>query len=700
LATIARNNQQVRIWELDIPKLLAAGSIETSVHYTNAKIVLVGDSGVGKSGLGLVLTSKPFIPTESTHGRRIWLFDQDQILLQDGRMETREILLWDLAGQPGYRLVHQLHLSEVTVALVLFDARSELDPFSGVRHWDRALRQAQKVRGDSALPIKKYLVASRIDRGGIGVSQARIEALVSSLGFDGYFETSAKEGWGISELKRAILMGIDWSVLPQVSSTDLFHKIKKFLVNEKESGHLLETIDNLYNLFTVSSGLEQDNGGELRAQFETCIRLVGSRDLIRRLNFGNLVLLQPELLDSYASGIINAAKSEPDGLGFIPEEDAKSGQFLMSQDERIQDSGQEKLLIIATIEDLLRHEIALRESSPDSSHLIFPSQLTRENPDLPDPEEKVAVVRFEGPVLNIYATLVVRLTHSQVFNKKEFWQNAAVYTTSQGGDYGISLREVEEGLGEITIFLNSYEENMAFQFEDYICAHLERRAIPKSVRRQALFSCDQCHTPLTETAVSRRLERGFEFIDCNVCGQRVMLKLNKDSDLTGHSIVPQMDQAADAQRDRDTAASILQGKLTTKTYDVFLCYNRIDQDEVRKIGELLKQKGVLPWFDEWELRPGLPWQRELEKQIRKIKAVAVFVGRKGMGPWQDLEQAAFLREFVGRKCPVVPVILDNVPRSPKLPVFLKGMTWVDFRRQEPDPLKQLIWGVTGERILE
>ncbi len=58
--------------------------------------------------------------------------------------EIREILLWDLAGQPGYRLIHQLHLDEVTLALIVMDALSETDPFAGVHHWDRALRAAQR----------------------------------------------------------------------------------------------------------------------------------------------------------------------------------------------------------------------------------------------------------------------------------------------------------------------------------------------------------------------------------------------------------------------------------------------------------------------------------------------------------------------------------------------------------------------------
>ena len=87
---------------------------------------------MGKSGLGLVLSGQEYQPTESTHGRRVWTFDTREV--EDPRVgqQTREVLLWDLAGQPGYRLVHQLHLNEIAVALVVFDSRSETDPFSGV----------------------------------------------------------------------------------------------------------------------------------------------------------------------------------------------------------------------------------------------------------------------------------------------------------------------------------------------------------------------------------------------------------------------------------------------------------------------------------------------------------------------------------------------------------------------------------------
>lgn len=150
-------------------------------------------------------------------------------------------------------------------------------------------------------------------------------------------------------------------------------------------------------------------------------------------------------------------------------------------------------------------------------------------------------------------------------------------------------------------------------------------------------------------------------------------------------------------RENKTATLLLQEKIATCSFDVFLCHNNKDKPEVKKIGEQLKKRGILPWLDEWELRPGFPWQRLLEEQIEQIKSAAVFVGKDGVGPWQQLEMDAFLREFVNRGCPVIPVLLEYAPQEPRLPLFLRGNTWVDFRKQDPNPFKQLIWGITGER---
>ncbi len=159
-----------------------------------------------------------------------------------------------------------------------------------------------------------------------------------------------------------------------------------------------------------------------------------------------------------------------------------------------------------------------------------------------------------------------------------------------------------------------------------------------------------------------------------------------------------MESAADAQRDRAAAVTKVKGKVVAQDFDVFLCHNAVDKAEVTKIANALKERGILPWLDVWELRPGVPWQPALEKQIKKIKAAAVFVGKNGVGPWQEAEIAAFLRQFVKRHCPVIPVILPGgAKKKPRLPVFLDGMGWVDFRVTEPDPMDALMWGVTGQK---
>ncbi len=130
LPRLAVAGARLQVYELDLEVLFGERQIAQmprSVHYVNAKVVLVGDTGVGKTGLSLVLSGQSFQATDSTAGRQVWALDAAEEELPGERRRTRETLLWDLAGQPGYRVIHQLHLSEVAVALVVFDARSETD---------------------------------------------------------------------------------------------------------------------------------------------------------------------------------------------------------------------------------------------------------------------------------------------------------------------------------------------------------------------------------------------------------------------------------------------------------------------------------------------------------------------------------------------------------------------------------------------
>ncbi len=212
--------------------------------------------------------------------------------------------------------------------------------------------------------------------------------------------------------------------------------------------------------------------------------------------------------------------------------------------------------------------------------------------------------------------------------------------------------------------------------------------------KQALV-CPCCHTPLPEKQVNNRRKRGLIDIVCGTC--QISVSLLASQEQPDDKAVSGSAQPASERTQQQSVQAMLQRKIDTQAFDVFLCYNNQDKLAVKRIGEQLKRHGILPWLDEWELQPGQPWQRALEEQIRKIKAAAVFVGPQGIGPWHDSEMYAFIRQVKKRNCRVIPVLLPGIPEEPEFPVFLEEMFRVDFRLQEPDPMQQLLWGIIGKK---
>ena len=123
-------------------------------------------------------------------------------------------------------------------------------------------------------------------------------------------------------------------------------------------------------------------------------------------------------------------------------------------------------------------------------------------------------------------------------------------------------------------------------------------------------------------------------------------------------------QTKEAERQR---ASIIMDKVIK--FDVFLSHNSKDKPAVRKLAEQLRKHGLKVWLDEWELRPGQPWQEAIEEILECTKSAIVAVGKDGLGPWQDREMRGCLSEFVKRNISVIPVLLADCPTVPKLPFF-------------------------------
>ena len=134
------------------------------------------------------------------------------------------------------------------------------------------------------------------------------------------------------------------------------------------------------------------------------------------------------------------------------------------------------------------------------------------------------------------------------------------------------------------------------------------------------------------------------------------------------------------------------------TIDVFLCYNSKDKEQVIAIGDRLKERGILPWLDIWEIRPGTRWQKELQKQhqvdqvgrgLHRPGGRRTVAGTRGGSPARQVRQA---------EPPDHPGHPGGPAGQPRLPAFLSSWHMVDMRQPDPDPFEQLVWGITGERL--
>ena len=134
-------------------------------------------------------------------------------------------------------------------------------------------------------------------------------------------------------------------------------------------------------------------------------------------------------------------------------------------------------------------------------------------------------------------------------------------------------------------------------------------------------------------------------------------------------------------------------------YDVFLSYNRADQDTVHRIAERLRGEGLEPWLDTWALMPGQSWQEGIVDGLSASSTCAVVVGPSGLGDWAREELAvAHDRAAKDHAFRLFLVLLPDAPEitDPRL-AFLRMRTWVDLRAGAADPeaLQDLVSAVTG-----
>ena len=134
-----------------------------------------------------------------------------------------------------------------------------------------------------------------------------------------------------------------------------------------------------------------------------------------------------------------------------------------------------------------------------------------------------------------------------------------------------------------------------------------------------------------------------------------------------------------------------------KEFDVFLSHNSNDKAVIKVIAKQLKNKGIKPWLDEEQIRPGTFFLDHIQEAISQSKAAAVFIGPSELGKFQLLEIRGLVGSLLDKEIPVIPVLLPGRNSIPEDLLFLNELNFVKFSNSDDaDALERLVWGITGK----
>ena len=486
-------------------------------EYINAKVLLVGDTHAGKTGLTHRLANGRWLPSEaSTVGA--W---STQVKLEHSAAESgtdREIWLWDFGGQADQRLVHQLFMDRAALILLLFDADQD-DVLPGLRDWLAALRRCLTT------PIPQMLVAGRVDAG-FKASRGKLQDFAKEQGL-AYHETSAKSGEGCDKLREGIIAGIPWSQMTRRTSPRIFKRFKDEILKLRDEGQVLHTFKELRELLGRRLPDETRIPDKV---LKTVIGLLDGPGVVKELDYGTYVLLAPEWINAYAQAVIRTLRSKENDLGVLPLRSIAEGNLVYQSigrdgaavEMKRLPRAEERVVLGEMERQLEQRGLCLRQGDK----LVFPSHCGRDRPAVRTHPSVLVSYAVKGYLDDIYATLVVRVADSEAFRLKELWRDAADFATLSGDNHmGIKLTRESGSDGEISVYFGKgVTQQEQVIFANYIHAHLGRTC--ESAERLRHYVCPKCEAPkgnpqvLMKKLLTKKQEADTE---CDGCGERFPL---------------------------------------------------------------------------------------------------------------------------------------------------------------------------------
>ncbi|KAI5064270.1 hypothetical protein GOP47_0020940 [Adiantum capillus-veneris] len=169
--------------------MAALGAARARDHDYLVKLLLIGDSGVGKSCLLLRFSDDTFTTSFIT---TIGIDFKIRTIELDGKRVKLQI--WDTAGQERFRTITTAYYRGAMGIILVYDVTDE-SSFNNIRNW---IRNIEQHASDN---VNKILVGNKadMDESKRAISTARGQALAKEYGLN-FYETSAKTNMNVEQV--------------------------------------------------------------------------------------------------------------------------------------------------------------------------------------------------------------------------------------------------------------------------------------------------------------------------------------------------------------------------------------------------------------------------------------------------------------------------------------------------------------------
>ena len=155
----------------------------------NFKIIVIGDSGVGKSCLSLKGIKNIF---EDSYSPTVGFeFFQFNIKIQN---KTIKLQIWDTCGQEVYRSLVSSFYKNSSLAIIVYAINDE-NSFKNIESW------INEMKSQANPNIKLFLIGNKVDlESNRSITKEIGEKFSKDFGFDYFMETSAKTGFNAKNM--------------------------------------------------------------------------------------------------------------------------------------------------------------------------------------------------------------------------------------------------------------------------------------------------------------------------------------------------------------------------------------------------------------------------------------------------------------------------------------------------------------------